>query len=97
MFDSEFNIHVLDAIKEMPSHGGYAVTKAAGDALRSATLIENGSLVIQGERAQPSFCSGATYFVLLKSLQPEIEKIDNLDTKKATIEKLLVRNQADGI
>ncbi len=91
------NEEVLQAIKEMPTGGGYAVTRAAGIALaRSISEGQNGTLVVDANVAQPSYCSGATYLVLLKALKPEIDKIETSRRSQVT-NRLKVASQIDGV
>ncbi len=59
---------VLEAVEDMPEGGGYSVGKGARAALERA-VNKIGLSGGEGEiEAFPSFCSGATYLVLLKSI-----------------------------
>lgn len=64
----DWNAAVLAAIRTMPTGGGYAVTSEAGARLRASTQIAGGTLRVNAATARPSYCSGATYLVLLKVL-----------------------------
>lgn len=70
---SVFSDHVLWVIKkEMPKGGGYSATPTTVNALvGNAVKWDNkkDKLLINPSKAQPSFCSGACYLVLLKALQ----------------------------
>jgi hypothetical protein len=63
-----FNDYVLKAVEEMPRGGGYSVEDAAMERLFGSVAVGNGGLVVDARNAQPSFCSSATYLVLLKAL-----------------------------
>jgi hypothetical protein len=63
---ADWNPAVLAAIDAMPRGGGYAVSREAAAALRSAARVENGRLIVNPRTAKPSYCSGATYLVLLE-------------------------------
>lgn len=65
------NAVILKVIGEMPKGGGYSVenkAKRSLDALRGAVKAEAGKIVVNPETAQPSFCSSATYIVLLRAV-----------------------------
>ena len=68
-----FSDHVLWAIKhQMPKGGGYSATPDTVNALVGNAVKwdkKNKKLLINPDKAQPSFCSGACYLVLLKALQ----------------------------
>lgn len=83
------NAAVLAAVRAMPAGGGYAVTSEAGAALRAAVTLENGRLEVRPGVARPSYCSGATYLVLL-----EVLRRTGLDA--ATLERLPPARQRDG-
>jgi hypothetical protein len=92
------NWRVLAAIEQMPVGGGYAVTRAASQALGKAIrLNENGQISVEAVLAQPSYCSGATYLVLVNALKPEIEKIQDSRKREALIRCLKVEGQLDGV
>lgn len=64
----DFNIRVLAAVKSMPSAGGYDGSDATKNLLPKACRVNDGRLEVDARAARPSFCSGATYLVLLKAL-----------------------------
>ncbi len=63
-----FNDYVLKAIEEMPRGGGYSVEDTAMERLFGAVTLGSGGAVVDARSPQPSFCSSATYLVLLKAL-----------------------------
>jgi hypothetical protein len=63
-----FNTRVLAAIRTMPTGGGYDGSDATKNLLHGACDLTGGSIGVNANRAKPSFCSGATYLVLLKGL-----------------------------
>jgi len=65
---SDFNSRVLAAIRTMPSGGGYDGSDPTKNLLHEACDLTDGAIRINANRAKPSFCSGATYLVLLKAL-----------------------------
>jgi hypothetical protein len=71
---SDFNALVLEQIRTMPDGGGYATTREAHGALNSSVQPDAGSVSIQAAKACPSYCSGATYLVFLKTLQAAEKK-----------------------
>jgi hypothetical protein len=62
----DWNAVVLSAIRKMPAGGGYAVTSDAGRRFRGAVKPANGRLVVTAKSAVPSYCSSATYLLLLE-------------------------------
>ncbi|GAA5482886.1 hypothetical protein [Haloferula sargassicola] len=64
----DFNAKVLAAVKSMPAGGGYDGSDATKNLLPGACRIEAGQVRVTPGRAKPSFCSGATYLVLLEAL-----------------------------
>lgn len=82
--------------KEMPTGGKYATNATAMAGLRAATLSQGGVLDIQPKLAVPNFCSGATYLVFLKVVA-ELQRSGQLALDAETVDRLLVRGQADGV
>lgn len=64
---ADFNPIVLDQIRSMPDGGGYATNASAARALFDSVTINNDSTP-SFSPGSPSYCSGATYLVLLKTL-----------------------------
>ncbi len=78
-----FNSRIITAIRTMPTGGGYDGSDATKNLLHSACTLTDSNIRVDASRAKPSFCSGATYLVLLKSLGsgneallPEIDQKD---------------------
>jgi len=65
---ADFNAIVLEQIRKMPEGGGYATTREAHQALSSAVHVSPLGLRVESAKAQPSYCSGATYLLFLKTL-----------------------------
>ncbi len=57
---------VLEAIRTMPSGGGYSAGNFATHAMERSVGTGNGTLNVQAAQAMPSYCSEATYLVFLK-------------------------------
>ncbi len=81
--ESAFNPKVLAAVRTMPSGGGYDGSDATKNLLHGACHLTHTGISVDANRAKPSFCSGATYLVLLDSLGrgpeallPEIDQKD---------------------
>lgn len=65
-----FSVYVAEALRSMPSGGGYAADRAAE--LRFAELgitLRSGSLAVSPTGASPTFCSAACYMALVRALQ----------------------------
>lgn len=89
------NTAILQSIAEMPKGGGYAVNLAAAKGLRVSNAVRDQGLLIKPEFAQPSYCSGATYLVFLKTIQ-DLHQKGNIRLREADMEALLVKGEADG-
>jgi len=86
---------VLDQIRDMPVGGKYSVARVAKIRLQSAAHFESGKFFILPSEASPSFCSGATYLVFIRTLE-ELRANGRLDLDFATLDQLMIRNQRDG-
>ena len=92
---ADFNAEVLAQIRRMPTGGDYAVSAEAFMRLRGAVTVENQRLSVQAELARPSFCSGATYLVLLRTLDALRTK-GTLVLPPEVLSSLLIKGQPDG-
>ncbi|MGI8432041.1 MAG: hypothetical protein ACR2MW_07120, partial [Chthoniobacterales bacterium] len=66
---SPINPVVVEQIKTMPTGGKYSASRAATIRLQSAAHFESGKFFILPASASPSYCSGATYLVFLKTIE----------------------------
>lgn len=64
----DYNRMILEQIQRIPAKGGYSVQDPAFDGLRAAIQPGTPYLRLNQEDARPSFCSSATYLVLLQVL-----------------------------
>ncbi len=81
----------------MPEGGNYAASShAMGQLKKSIFLTPSGKLQVDAQAAKPSFCSSATYLVLL-SVLAEMQELGDLPYQKPLSERLLVHGQADGV
>jgi hypothetical protein len=92
---SPLNQVVLDQIKEMPSGGKYSASRTATIRLQSAAHFESGKFFILPASASPSYCSGATYLVFMKTIEA-LRARGALQLDYATLEQLMIRGQRDG-
>ena len=86
---------VLEQIKHMPHGGKYSVSRYAKIRLQSAAHFESGKIFVLPSAASPSFCSGATYLVFIKTLEA-LRARGQLQLDFATLEQLIIRDQRDG-
>jgi hypothetical protein len=91
---ADFNQVVLEQTRAMPKGGGYATNLTAHKALASS-VDPAASVLIQPEQAMPSYCSGATYLVFLKTLKA-LEIAGALSLSGKTWEALVPRLRTDG-
>ncbi len=92
---SDFNSIVLGQIREIPGGGGYATTREAHAALNFSVAPMGDSVSILPVRARPSYCSGATYLVLLKTLRAA-EKSGGIEPLGSAWQALLPKAAPDG-
>jgi hypothetical protein len=90
-----FNGLILDQIRAMPSGGRYSASRVATIRLQSAAHFESGIFSVVPDAASPSYCSGATYLVFIKTIEA-LRARGSLNLDHATLESLLIRNQRDG-
>jgi hypothetical protein len=93
---ADFNAIVLEQIHKMPEGGGYATTREAHQALNSAVAVSPLGLRVESSKAQPSYCSGATYLLFLKTLA-EAEKQGLCPPATSSSESLLPKAMPDGV
>lgn len=94
-----YNRMVLEAIRRMPSGGGYSISREATSKLVEASGMKKdarGGLGFQPATAQPSYCSGATYLVFLEVVS-ELIKAGRIRLSAAEIATLPVTRQLDGV
>ena len=86
---------ILEQIKQMPVGGKYSASQVATSRLQAAVHLESGKLFVQPDAASPSYCSGATYLVFLKTIEALRDRGD-LQLNAETLKSLLIRGQRDG-
>ncbi len=92
---SPLNEVILEQIKGMPVGGKYSVSRTATIRLQSAAHFESGKFFVLPDGASPSYCSGATYLVFMKTIEALRERGD-LDLNYETLDALMIRGQHDG-
>lgn len=92
----DLNALVLAQTQSMPKGGRYLAGGMALSRLRESVSTDGQKLKIDPAIAVPSFCSGATYLVFLKTIQSLAEK-GALSLDPAAVNDLAVAGQSDGI
>jgi hypothetical protein len=92
-FAGDYNNLVLEQIKQMPQGGRYSVSHFAKIRLQSSAHFESGKFFILP--SGPSFCSGATYLVFIRTIEA-LRARGELHLDFATLERLIIRDQRDG-
>ena len=90
-----YNDLILEQIRAMPQAGGYSAGHDATQRLGSAVRLGGQTLGIDADRAQPSYCSGATYLVFLKTVNALAQRGD-LPSGERVFSPLLISGQRDG-
>jgi hypothetical protein len=92
---TSLNQVILDQIRQMPVGGKYSATRAATIRLKSAAHFESGKFFILPDAASPSYCSGATYLVFIKTIEA-LRRRGDLRLNYDTLDALMIRDQRDG-
>jgi hypothetical protein len=90
------NEPVIRAVEKMPRGGGYSTRPRAHQALSHSIRLRRDKLDLRAHKAKPSYCSGATYHVLLAMVQ-EVVDSGALELSPNEIQALMMRGQGDGI
>src|SRR6184192_1847687 len=94
-FAGDYNSLILEEIKQMPQGGHYSVSRFAKICLQRSAHFESGKFFVLPPEGSPSFCSGATYLVFIRTIEALRAKGD-LHLDNATLERLIIRDQRDG-
>jgi hypothetical protein len=79
----------------MPSGGSYSASRVATIRLQAAAHFESGKFFVLPNQASPSYCSGATYLVFMKTIEA-LRARGALQLDHAMLESLMIRGQRDG-
>ena len=90
-----YNDLILEQVRQMPQGGKYSASRVATIRLQSAAHFESGKFFVLPDAASPSYCSGATYLVFMKTIEA-LRARGTLRLDYATLESLMIRNQRDG-
>lgn len=90
-----YNDLILEQVRQMPTGGKYSASRVATIRLQSAAHFEAGKFFILPDAASPSYCSGATYLVFMKTIEA-LRGRGELRLDYATLESLMIRGQRDG-
>ena len=90
-----YNDTILQQINQMPVGGKYSTSRIATIKLQSAAHFESGKFFILPSAASPSYCSGATYLVFMKTIEAA-RASGALRLDIGTLEQLIIRGQRDG-
>jgi hypothetical protein len=91
----DLNGLVLEQLRQMPKGGKYSVSHFAKIKLQEAAHFESGKFFILPSAASPSFCSGATYLVFIRTVEA-LRARGELHLDFPTLEQLIIRDQHDG-
>jgi len=94
-FAGDYNNLVLEQVMQMPQGGRYSVSRFAKIRLQSSAHFESGKFFILPSQASPSFCSGATYLVFIRTIEA-LRARGQLHLHYSTLERLIIRDQRDG-
>src|SRR6266852_7909953 len=92
---ASLNSLILEQVQKMPSGGKYSVSHFAKIKLQSAAHFESGKFFVIPTAPYPSFCSGATYIVFIKTIEA-LRDSGELQLNFATLNQLVIREQHDG-
>ena len=92
---ADLNGLILEELRQMPKGGKYSTSHYAKIKLESAAHFESGKFFVLPSPNSPSFCSGATYLVFIKTIEALRDR-GSLKLDFATLERLIIRDQHDG-
>src|SRR5438477_11681617 len=92
---TDLNSLILEQMQKMPTGGKYSVSHFAKIKLESAAHFESGKFFVIPTAPYPSFCSGATYIVFIKTIEA-LRDSGQLKLDFATLNQLMIRDQRDG-
>lgn len=92
---SPLNEVILEQVKAMPVGGKYSASRTATIRLQSAAHFESGKFFVLPDSASPSYCSGATYLVFMKTIEA-LRNRGDLQLDYETLDALMIRGQPDG-
>ena len=92
---ASINQMILEAIREMPLGGNYSASHVATIRLETAAHFEQGKFFVMPSAASPSYCSGATYLVFLKTIEA-LRDAGRLNLDEPTLARLMISGQRDG-
>jgi hypothetical protein len=92
---SPLNDLILEQVRQMPKGGNYSASRVATIRLQAAAHFESGKFFVLPAAASPSYCSGATYLVFMKTIEALRERGD-LRLNYETLDALMIRGQLDG-
>src|SRR5438874_7933603 len=92
---ANLNSLILEQMRKMPTGGKYSVSHFAKIKLESAAHFESGKFFVIPTAPYPSFCSGATYIVFIKTIEA-LRDSGQLKLDFATLNQLMIRDQHDG-
>jgi hypothetical protein len=90
-----YNRVVLDQVNAMPRGGRYSASRAATISLQRAAHFESGIFTLAPDSNSPSYCSGATYLVFIKTIEA-LRRRDLLKLDMSALQSLVIRDQRDG-
>jgi hypothetical protein len=79
----------------MPRGGNYSASRVATIRLQAAAHFESGKFFVLPDAASPSYCSGATYLVFMKTIEA-LRARGALALNYETLDQLMIRGQRDG-
>jgi hypothetical protein len=92
---SPLNDLILEQVKQMPKGGNYSASRVATIRLQAAAHFESGKFFVLPDAASPSYCSGATYLVFMKTIEA-LRARGTLALNYETLDQLMIRGQRDG-
>lgn len=86
---------IVGHVRNMPTGGRYAANRLALIQLQSSGDLVKGKFFHIPRAPYPSFCSGATYLIFVRTLE-ELRKRGVLKLNAETLDSLVIRDQRDG-
>lgn len=92
----DINGMILAEVAKIPDGGKYAANRVAILRLKATAHFEQGKFFTIPDAPFPSFCSGATYLIFIRTIE-DLRRMNAISLSSAALTELIIRGQADGV
>lgn len=92
----DINAMIMAEVAKIPDGGKYAANRVAILRLQSTAHFEQGKFFTIPDAPFPSFCSGATYLIFIRTIE-DLRRMNAINLSSAALTELIIRGQPDGV